>query len=420
MKKYISILNVTACAAVVLIHTDEAFWTFSYAPYWLFANFLHCLLLFCVPVFFMISGCNLVNYRNKYSTKEFAKKRFTKTFIPFIGWSFISLIATAIIKTDNSYELSVSSVISGIFNCKYINIYWFFIALFSVYLCIPVISLIPENKRQKAFLYMLSMWLLFNILLPGITKYTFIEWNSNMKFPMVTDYMFYIIAGYYIDNYTIKRHYRYIIYILGTAGLAANIILTYSYSYKSAAVSAPVGDYLSVTTLIYSIAIFTAFKYMPEKATSLLYKLCTPVNNLTFGIYLSHIYFWILIKHSGFFNIFNPVVIIAGAIVTFIAAIILTVIMKRYLILKFLYHNYYWNIIICKLYYSCVTFYQHIDIAKNYFTICLHFIHSLHICNSQTPNIIYLSNGTKTFDKCLNFFIPSPLRNASPGVSFLL
>ena len=336
MKKYISILNVTACAAVVLIHTDEAFWTFSYAPYWLFANFLHCLLLFCVPVFFMISGCNLVNYRNKYSTKEFAKKRFTKTFIPFIGWSFISLIATAIIKTDNSYELSVSSVISGIFKCKYINIYWFFIALFSVYLCIPVISLIPENKRQKVFLYMLSMWLLFNILLPGITKYTFIEWNSNMKFPMVTDYMFYIIAGYYIDNYTIKRHYRYIIYILGTAGLAANIILTYSYSYKSAAVSAPVGDYLSVTTLIYSIAIFTAFKYMPEKATSLLYKLCTPVNNLTFGIYLSHIYFWILIKHSGFFNIFNPVVIIAGAIVTFIAAIILTVIMKKIPYIKIL------------------------------------------------------------------------------------
>ncbi len=39
MKKYISILNVTACAAVVLIHTDEAFWTFSYAPYWLFAYY---------------------------------------------------------------------------------------------------------------------------------------------------------------------------------------------------------------------------------------------------------------------------------------------------------------------------------------------------------------------------------------------
>jgi len=39
--------------------------------------------------------------------------------------------------------------------------------------------------------------------------------------------------------------------------------------------------------------------------------------------------------------------------------------------------------------------------------------------NSQTLNIIYLSNGIKTFDECLNFFIPSPLRNASPGVSFL-
>lgn len=58
--------------------------------------------------------------------------------------------------------------------------------------------------------------------------------------------------------------------------------------------------------------------------------------------------------------------------------------------------------------------------VKTIFTICLHFIHSLHICNSQTLNIIYLSNERKTFDKCLNFFIPSPLRNASPGVSFFV
>lgn len=57
---------------------------------------------------------------------------------------------------------------------------------------------------------------------------------------------------------------------------------------------------------------------------------------------------------------------------------------------------------------------------KIIFTICLQFIHNLHICNSQTLNIIYLSNETKTFDKCLDFFIPSPLRNASPGVSFFV
>lgn len=149
MKKYINVLNVIACIAVVFIHADEAFWTFSYESYWIFANIVHCVLLFCVPIFFMISGCNIIDYRERYSTKDFAKKRFCKTFIPYIAWSLIALAIRILSKRATISELSFSSILINIFNNKSVSIYWFFIPLFAVYLCIPVISLITPPFVKK-------------------------------------------------------------------------------------------------------------------------------------------------------------------------------------------------------------------------------------------------------------------------------
>lgn len=337
MKKYINILNVVACIAVVFIHTDEAFWTFSYEPYWIFANILHCALLFCVPIFFMISGCNLIDYRDRYNTREFAEKRFHKTFIPYIAWSFIALALRILHKDITISELSFSSVLTKIFNNEFVSIYWFFIPLFAIYLCIPIISLIApyqKDNHKKAYAYILIMWLIFNCIAPFIFRCFNMQYNSNMNFPLATGYLFYIIAGYYIDNYEIKKYLRYIIYILGVLGLFANIALTHSYSYKTAGISAPVGDYLSITTVFYSIALFTVFRYMPEKVTYFLNKFCEPISKLTFGVYLSHIYFWLAIKYSGLLNYLNPLVIICGGIISFVAAILVTIIMKKIPILN--------------------------------------------------------------------------------------
>lgn len=183
--------------------------------------------------------------------------------------------------------------------------------------------------RKKAYAYIIVMWLIFNCIAPFVFKCFNIQYNNNMKFPLATEYMFYIIAGYYIDNYEIKKYLRYIIYILGISGLISNIVLTHSYSYAASGISAPVGDYLSITTLFYSIAIFTLFRYMPEKAIGILHKFCEPICKLTFGIYLSHIYFWLCIKYSGLVNYLSPFTIICGGIISFVAAMLATIIMQK-------------------------------------------------------------------------------------------
>lgn len=44
-KEYIDILNVISCLAVVLLHTNNAFWRFSYDSYWISANFIECIFI---------------------------------------------------------------------------------------------------------------------------------------------------------------------------------------------------------------------------------------------------------------------------------------------------------------------------------------------------------------------------------------
>lgn len=91
MKKkiYIQILGVIACLAVVAMHVNGCFWQFSYDRYWITANIIECICYFAVPIFFMISGATLLNYRKRYTTAVFFKKRFGKTLVPFLIWSVI-------------------------------------------------------------------------------------------------------------------------------------------------------------------------------------------------------------------------------------------------------------------------------------------------------------------------------------------
>ena len=89
---YISVLNVMAAVAVIMMHANVSFWVDKTKPYWDTANVIESVFYFAVPVFFMLTGATLIDYHERYSTKEFFLKRFKKTVIPFIGWSVFSLL----------------------------------------------------------------------------------------------------------------------------------------------------------------------------------------------------------------------------------------------------------------------------------------------------------------------------------------
>lgn len=82
-KIYIQILGVLSCLAVVVLHTNGCFWDFSYERYWLTANLIENLCYFAVPIFFMISGATLMDYRKRILQKNFSKKDFGRQLFHF-------------------------------------------------------------------------------------------------------------------------------------------------------------------------------------------------------------------------------------------------------------------------------------------------------------------------------------------------
>ena len=75
---FIYILNIISCFAVVLLHTTLPVFSPQVSDTWVKMVALQSLAIFAVPIFFMISGMNLLGYRQRETTSVFMKKRFWK------------------------------------------------------------------------------------------------------------------------------------------------------------------------------------------------------------------------------------------------------------------------------------------------------------------------------------------------------
>lgn len=80
-KKYIlyfDLLNIFACFAVVALHVNGAVHTFAKTRNWVSCMFIEALFYFAVPVFFMLTGATLMNYRKDMIPGLSLKKEFSR------------------------------------------------------------------------------------------------------------------------------------------------------------------------------------------------------------------------------------------------------------------------------------------------------------------------------------------------------
>ena len=63
----VDILNILACVAVIFLHVNGAVWAFSYERYWTTSLVIECVFFLAVPVFFLLSGATLMDYRQRYN-----------------------------------------------------------------------------------------------------------------------------------------------------------------------------------------------------------------------------------------------------------------------------------------------------------------------------------------------------------------
>lgn len=326
-KGYISVLNVIACLAVVMLHANDVFWEFSRERYWVTANLIESVCYFAVPIFFMSSGATLIDYRKRYGTKLYMKKRFGKTFIPFLFWSFFGLFYLCIAGKMELGHLNVSTVFESVLNTEYVPIYWFFPALFPVYFCIPIFGLIPEAQRKKVFGYIIAISFLLNSLCPFLSGLLGIQYNYGFIMPLGNNYLIYILIGYYLDQYDIKKGVRISIYVLGLVGLCMHCLGTWYCCWQTGYIVQTFKGYLNVPCILYSSAVFLAFRSFRFRQHSS--RIFDKLSGLTFGIYLIHWYFFDAILTFTEVNRYSIIYRVLGGVGVFVVSGILIRLLKK-------------------------------------------------------------------------------------------
>lgn len=303
---YISVMNVIAAVSVVILHANSSFWFDRSKPYWATANVIECLFYFAVPAFFMITGATLMDYPDRYSTKEFFKKRFKKTVIPFLAWSVIGMLWSArkvfaamlTGQPNKGLDWTFLSVANGIVNTKFRDIYWFFIPLFCIYLVMPLFAFVRKEKRERVFTYIIWIALVINFVIPFVLsllkQYAGIKFGWTYKVYVGFEYLFYVLVGYVIHKREIKPKFRILIYAAAIAGFLMHVIGTYfaTKANPSGQVVQLYKGYYNLPCVLYSTGIFLLVKQLAQRIKSpRAIKAFTYLQGYTFPIYLIHRYF---------------------------------------------------------------------------------------------------------------------------------
>ena len=290
--KYINFASVVSAIGVVYLHTNGCFWQFrKTANYWPSANIIECVFYFAVPVFFMISGATLMDFYERYDLKAYAKKRIHKTVIPYLFWSIFGLLFQIfILKSINPADVGITFIVKGLLTGRLIVIYWFFVPLFSIYLCLPLFAAVPKERRIKLFSFLTVAALFLNVLLPFILTLYDAKDVGTFSVGVGAGYLIYIMLGYLLTRIEIPRRWRFGIYALGLIGLLMHIIGTYQLSMAAGQIVSTYKGYVNVPCVLYSIAVFVFFRYAGSRCMARrgINQIIERLSKYTFSLYLLH------------------------------------------------------------------------------------------------------------------------------------
>ena len=255
-----------------------------------------------VPIFFMLTGANLMNYREKYSTRIYFKRRLLRIFVPFLAWSTIYLIwkyKLGWVEFSNWKQLLSLYLNNGIE-----GIFWFFYPLLAIYLSMPILAIFSDDKYKRTLHYLTILGIVaysFMPLLPGLFG---VSYTGELNPPVIGGYMIYVLLGWIFKNENFSKRIRCLIYGAGIVGAICMFAGTIVLSLKSGVLNDVFWGYMTFPTLFMACAVFLLVKncrwriFENKKIQLVAQKLSAS----SFGIYLIHIMIINLLLMNGYVN----------------------------------------------------------------------------------------------------------------------
>lgn len=306
-------------------------------PNWYAALMFNCLGRFAVPVFFMISGSLLLDPGRKCGLKKLFSHNILHIVTALFSWSLLYALV------DFASELLTAGSVTGDMVKTFFKAFllgpthlWFLYALTGLYLIAPLLRRIAEDKKLME--YFLVLWFLFFLVFNTVGLIEGMSMVGNLlnklQIKLVYGYSGYFLLGYYLRMYFRPGVWmRRAIYIAGIAGYAFTCIATDLICVKKGYYTE---EYLGsnvVNCFFMALAVHEAARGFFQKHECKLKAeaaICK-AGEAIFGIYLSHMIVFRVLRKSGFVLLWNQTalgVLVVTAVV-YVVCYGLTVLLSR-------------------------------------------------------------------------------------------
>lgn len=325
---YFDFLNIAACLCVIGMHCNGIVHQFQNVPAWYVSMGVETLGYWAVPGFCMLSGATMMNYRERYSTKQFLKRRLMKIGIPLLVWTAVfygyKLYTGALRWTGGRAFLNM------LMNFSVENVYWFFGPLIMIYLSLPVLSKFANDKSMLRYMILLAV--ATTSVMPLLCNILDLSYNGNFYFPLLGGYLMYPVIGYYLHITELKTWQKIIIYVLGVLAAAARYWHTaWTFQLQGWADKMTWG-YMNLPALLLAVAVFVLAKdicrcgfFQKEKVRKGMRWLA----GASFGIYLIHIFVRNNLMELLRADANSYIWLLGGAILTYAVSLAIVQLLKK-------------------------------------------------------------------------------------------
>lgn len=282
---WVDLLKILACFLVIINHTGGYLLQYSgnenlFIVLFYIFNFVFCKV--AVPIFLMVSGVLLLSRNSNY--KEIGKRIF-RVLVPLV-------VLSAFIYFRNNHVgfNHFGNFLISFFEKPLADPFWYLYMLIGLYLVMPFLQKVVKNFRLKDYKYFIIICLLLPSLLPVISMYLPIVFNSNFTSALFSMSIGYFVAGFYLSRVELSernRNIAIVLCIIFLALFACSMIIPYV---NSGTILYKLDSWCYITTVIPSLSLFYLIRYYFEKYkfNDRLKHVISMVASLTFGIYLFH------------------------------------------------------------------------------------------------------------------------------------
>ena len=312
---YADLLRTAATLAVIVLHISAA--QIENVPVTSSAfevlTVYNALSHWCVPVFVMLSGMFLLDPKHGMSPGKLFFHHILRILAALVVWAAVYAVAGSLFSGGGIHWGAVCPALyHALLGGTHYHL-WFLYMIIGLYLVTPVLRAFVRGASQADFRWFFLLVLIFAWVLPTLLRLrpsqTISRYVGYLDIHVVMGYVGYYVLGYYLKAFTLSRPAEFAVYLLGLAGAAvtvggslvrARLLGQFSYTFY---------NYDSPNIAFFSIAVFVLFRYVlgvsDERSRR---QRISGVARISFGIYLVHDLFIMLLRHFGLTALsFNPI-----------------------------------------------------------------------------------------------------------------